>query len=163
MRLSRVICLLRGDDSDVDAVNTASSLLSGNNRSIHFVHVIEVARRYALDTAVQQEILHAENVLNNAHNQVSEQRGLSVHSAILQSRSIAPVLIREALDFGAQAIVAACVTSAVFAEREIDEDSQYLMAYAPCAVVLVRKSIAEPTRARDTESARRLNARANAR
>ena len=137
MRYSRVMCLVRGDASDVSVVETAVSLSSGNNRSIRFVHVIVVDRRYALDTPSPSEYSRAESILLDAEHASglrSEARG-----SILQARSIGPVLVREALDFEAEAIVLSAKIFNTLSSKKIDQDSEYLLVNAPCAVVLVRE------------------------
>ena len=139
MTYSRVMCLVRGDETDEDVVRTAVSQLTGNQRSIRFVYVIVVDRRQAIDDPDQRVHRDAERVLRNAE-QMAGIRGES-RGVILQSRSIAPVLIREALDYGAEAIVAGVSVLTSFGSKMIDPDSEYLLANAPCAVVLHRTSV----------------------
>ena len=137
MKYSRVMCLVRGNESDKEAIDVAVSLLSGSNRSLQLVYVIVVDRRYALDAPNPGRYSEGERVLRDAEF-MSGLRG-DVRGSILQSRSIGPVLIREALDFGAEAIVAAVEIFTTFNAKRIDADTEYLMTNAPCAVVLVRE------------------------
>ena len=139
MTYSRVMCLIRGDETDEGAISTAVGQLTGNNRSIRFVYVIVVDRRQAIDDPDPQVHRHAERVLRSAE-EVAGVRG-ETRGVILQSRSIAPVLIREALDYGAEAIVAGVRVLTSFGAKMIDPDSEYLLANAPCAVVLHRTSV----------------------
>ena len=138
MKYSSVMCLVRGDDSDGEAIDTAISLLSGNNRSLQFVYVIVVDRRFALDAPNPARYREGERVLRDAELATGLRGG--VRGSILQSRSIGPVLVREALDYGAEAIVASVKVLATLNARILDSDAEYLMANAPCAVVLVRES-----------------------
>ncbi len=141
MKYSRVMCLVRGGDSDKEAIDVAVSLLSSNNRSLQLVYVIVVDRRYALDSPNPGRYNEGERVLRDAEFMTGLRSG--VRGSILQSRSIGPVLIREALDFGAEVIVAASsVKIGIFTTsnaKGIDADTEYLMTNAPCAVVLVRE------------------------
>ncbi len=139
MTYSRVMCLVRGDETDAEVIDTAVSQLSGNNRSIRFVYVIVVNRRQAIDDPDPQVHRHAESVLRNAE-QAAGIRG-EPRGVILQSRSIAPVLIREALDYGAEVIVAGVRMLTSFGTKMIDPDSDYLLENAPCAVVLHRPNV----------------------
>ena len=138
MKYSRVMCLVRGDDSDEEAIDTAVSLLSGNHRSLQFVHVIVVDRRFALDAPDPARYREGERVLRDAESATGLRGG--VRGSILQSRSIGPVLVREALDYGAEVIVAIAKVLATLNAKTIDSDAEYLMANAPCAVVLVREA-----------------------
>lgn len=138
MSYSRIMCLVRGDETDPAVVNTAVDLLSGNNRNLRFVHVIVVGHRYALDSANPSRYARAETILRDAEH-MSGLRS-DVRGAILQSRAIGPVLVREALDFGAEAIVVAAKITNKINSRHLDADSEHLIAYAPCAVVLVREA-----------------------
>lgn len=139
MKYSNVMCLVRGDETDPGTIGTAVDLMEGNNRSIRFVYVIEVDRRFALDEPNASTYSHAERALRRAE-QMSGQRPIA-RGSILQSRSIGPVLVREALDFGADVIVAAVKVASMPNGKSIDDDSDYLMANAPCAVVLVREAV----------------------
>ena len=136
MKYSRVMCLVRGDETDPDTIETAVSLMGGNRRNIRFVYVIVVNRRFSLDAPDSVAYREAERVLREAE-QMSGQR-VSARGSILQSRSIGPVLVREALDNGSDVIVAAAKMVSTISGKSIDADSDYLMANAPCAVVLVR-------------------------
>ena len=141
MSYSRIICLVRGDSTDAEVVDTAVSLSSGNNRSVRFVHVIVVDRRFALDAARQSRYEEGERVLRDAEHASGLRNEVS--GSILQARSIGPVLIREALDFDAEAIVISAKIISNINTKQIDADSQYLMTNAPCAVILVRDPVAE--------------------
>lgn len=138
MSYSRIICLVRGDDSDKRSIDTAVSLLSGNNRSLQLVYVIVVDRRFALDAPDSAQFRKGESVLRDAEFATELRSG--VRGSILQSRSIGPVLIREALDNDVEAIVASAKIVSTLNTKAIDSDAQYLMANAPCAVVLVREA-----------------------
>ena len=139
MKYPRVMCLVRGDETDSAAISTAIGLASGNNRSIRFVYVILVDRRFALDSPEPDAYVEAERVLRQAEH-MSGHRTLTGGS-ILQSRSAGPVLVREALDYSSDVIVAAVKIIATPSSKAIDEVSEYLMANAPCAVVLVRDAL----------------------
>ena len=138
MRYSKVMCLVRGDETDTEVVETAVSHLAGNNRSVRFVYVILVDRRRAIDDPDVDEFQYAEQALRDAER-FSGLRG-DARGVILQARSIAPVLIREALDYGADAIVAGVKIASSMGQAEIDPDADHLLTNAPCAVVLVRPS-----------------------
>ncbi len=138
MSYSRIVCLVRGDDTDLEVVETAVRLSPRNNRNIRFVHVIVVGHRYSLDATDPESYARAERVLQDAER-ASGLRG-EVQGAILQSRSIGPVLVREALDFGAEAIVLSAKVISRIDSRDLDSDSEYLIVHAPCAVILVREA-----------------------
>ena len=138
MSYSRIICLVRGDDTDSDVVETAVDLSSGNSRSVRFVHVIVVDYRHPLDLTDSARYAQAERILRDAEN-ISGLRN-EARGAILQARSIGPILVREALDFGAEAIVLSAKIISMIDSKNLDPDSEYLMTSAPCAVVLVRQA-----------------------
>lgn len=137
MKCSRVMCLVRGDDSDREAIDMAVSLLSGNNRSLQLVYIVVVDRRFALDAPDPAQYREGERALLDAEFATGLRGG--VRGSILQSRSIGPVLVREALDHAAEVIVASVKILSTLNTRAIDADAEYLMTNAPCAVVLVRE------------------------
>ena len=102
------------------------------------MYVIVVDRRFALDAPNPARYRDGERVLRDAELATGLRGG--VRGSILQSRSIGPVLVREALDYGAEATVASVKVLATLNAKTIDSDAEYLMANAPCAVVLVRES-----------------------
>ena len=139
MKYSRVMCLVRGDDSDKEAIDTAVSLLSGSNRSLQLVYVIVVDRRFALDAPDPAQYRKGERVLMDAEFATGLRGG--VRGSILQSRSIGPVLVREALDHAAEVIVASVKVLSTLNAKAIDSDAEYIMTNAPCTVVLVREPV----------------------
>ena len=137
MNYSRVMCLVRGDDSDKAAIDMAVSLLSGNNRNLQLVYVVVVDRRFALDAPDPAQYRTGEQVLLDAEFATGLRGG--VQGSILQSRSIGPVLVREALDHAAEVIVASVKIPSTLNARTIDSDAEYIITNAPCTVVLVRE------------------------
>jgi nucleotide-binding universal stress UspA family protein len=135
------MCLVRGDETDEDTIETAVSLMAGNNRYIRFVYVIVVERRFALDAPNSAKYREAERVLQEAE-QMSGQR-VSTRGSILKSRAIGPVLVREALDNGSDVIVASAKVIVTVSGKSMDDTSDYLIANAPCAVVLVRGAVSD--------------------
>ncbi len=138
MSYSRIICLVKGDETDASVVNAAVEMLSNGNRSLRFVHVIVVGHRFALDASNSAGYGNAERILRDAEH-IAGLRS-DVRGAILQARSVGPVLVREALDFGAEAIVMAAKITSTINSKHLDSDSEYLIANAPCAVILVRQA-----------------------
>ena len=141
MKCSRVMCLVRGDDGDDEAIDTAVSLLSGGNRHLQLVYVIVVDRRFSLEAPDTAQIRRGEQVLRDAEFATGMRSG--VRGSMLQSRAIGPVVVREALDFQAEVIVASANILATISKKSIDKDAEYIMTNAPCAVVLVRKPTSE--------------------
>lgn len=141
MSYSRVMCLVRGDDSDPEVIATAVNLSNGNHRRIHFVYVIVVDRRYALDSPNLANYAEGERVLLRAE-QASGLRN-ETRGSILQARSIGQVLVREALDFGAEALVLSARIVSTMNSKKVDPDSEYLLVNAPCALILVRDALEE--------------------
>ncbi len=141
MSYARVMCLVRGDDSDPEVIATAVALSNGSHRSIRFVYVIVVDRRFELASPNLAKYAEGERILLNAE-QSSGLRNETLGS-ILQARSIGQVLVREAMDFDAEVVVLSAKIISTMNSKRIDSDSEYLIANAPCTVILVRDAIEE--------------------
>ena len=142
MTYERVICVVKGDESDDQAIETAVRMSSGNNRNrVHFVHVILVDHRNPLDWVDQARYDAAEELLRSVERRAGI--GDNTRGVILQARAIAPIVVREAIDFNADAIVAVAEIVETLYARQLDDDAAHLVAHAPCAVIIIRDPLHE--------------------
>lgn len=150
MRYSRILCIVRGNDSDKFAVEAAVDMLTPRRRRLNLVYVISVPRSIAIDAHLPDEIQRAEDALADAE----EMTGINpedVSTVILQGRSIGPIILREVFDRRISAIVTAVDPVHRLGGYDIGPDTLYLLEKSPSSVIVVRK----PTEAwiDDTEAA----------
>ncbi len=139
MKFERVLGLVRGEDADAAVIDTAVSMLDGGTRGLHLVNVIVVDRIFPLDVADRARYEQAERSLRNAEQSAGIRT--SSRGTILQSRSMGAVLVREAAEKEVEAIVATAHITQQNGVDRLDEDSDYLLTHAPCAVILLRMPV----------------------
>ncbi len=140
MKVRRVLCVVKGDDTDAVAVDTAVDLLAGGQHRLHIAYVILVGRRLPLDANLPEEVARAERVLTQAEEQSGLGRDV-VQGEILQGRSIGPAIVSEAFEKNVGAVVTSVKMKVSFGTRSLDKDAEYLIANTPCALVLVREPL----------------------
>ena len=140
MKYSRILCIIRGDDSDQQTVETAVDLLTTRRRRLYLVYVISVPRTSAIDAHLPDEIRRAENGLSNAQN-FARINPEDISSVILQGRTLGPIILREVFDRRISAVVTAIDPIHDLREYDIGDDTLYLMEKSPSAVIAIRSPI----------------------
>lgn len=138
MRFSRILCIVRGTDSDRHAVEAAVDMLTPRRRRLNLVYVITVPRTVAIDAHLPEEIQRAEDALANAE----EMTGINpedVSTVILQGRSLGPIILREVFDRRISAIVTAIEPVHRLGGYDIGPDTLYLLEKSPSSVIVVRR------------------------
>ena len=140
MKYSRILCIIRGDDSDQQTVETAVDLLTTRRRRLYLVYVISVPRTSAIDAHLPDEIRRAENGLSNAQS-FARINPEDISSVILQGRTLGPIILREVFDRRISAVVTAIDPIHDLREYDIGADTLYLMEKSPSAVIAIRSPI----------------------
>ncbi len=140
MRTGRVLCVVKGDDTDSVALDTAVDLLAGGQRRLYITYVILVDRQLPLDANMPEEIARAEEVLSEAESYSGLGRD-EVQGEILQGRSLGPAIVNESFEKNVGAVVTSVKMKSVLGARTLDRDADYLIANTPCALVLVREPL----------------------
>ena len=137
MRFPRILCIVRGNESDQHAVETAVRLLTARRRRLNLVYVINVPRTSAIDAHLPDEIERAENALANAEG-FAGINPEDVSTVILQGRSLGPIILREIFDRRISAVVTAIDPIHNLGEYDIGNDTLYLLEKSPSAIFLLR-------------------------
>lgn len=153
-----MLCVVRGDDTDADAVNTAVDLLGGNPRMLFLTYVIVIDRRLPLDTTLTDEITRAERALINAEGMSGLSRD-EMQGEILQGRSIGPTIVQEAFEKNVGVVIASVKLKRVLGLYRMDLDTEYLIANVPCAFALVREPLDEGDESNSTIAKRTVTFR----
>lgn len=140
MRAQRILCVVKGDETDAVAVDTAVDLLEGSQRRLFIAYVILVDRRMALDANLPAEVAKAERILRAAETMSGLSRD-EVQGEILQGRSLGPSIVSESFERNVSAVVASFRMRSEFGKPELDADAEYLIKHTPCALVLVREPL----------------------
>ena len=138
MRFSRILCIVRGDDSDRHAVEAAVAMLTPRRRRLNLVYIIGVPRTHAIGDHLPDEIRRAEDALTQAES-ITGINPEDVTSVILQGRSFGPIVLREVFDRRISAVVLAVDPVHRLGDYDIGADTLYLMEKSPSAVFVVRK------------------------
>ncbi len=140
MPFQRVLCVLKGEESDRDAIEIAVSVLQGSQKLLYIVYVILVDRRFPLDGNMPDEVRRAEGILANAEK-MSGLEQQEIKGGILQGRSLSHTIVQEIFDKRIGAVVLAARMEDAFGDLSLDRDCEHLLANLPITLILIRKSL----------------------
>lgn len=140
MKYPRILCIIRGDDSDRQTVEAAVDMLTTRRRRLNLVYVISVPRTSAIDAHLPDEIKRAENALDKAED-YARINPEDVSTVILQGRTLGPIILREIFDRRISAVVTAIEPVHDLRGYDIGADTLYLLEKSPSAVITIRRSI----------------------
>ena len=137
VRLSSALVPVTGAPLDSDMVRLACELLESRRSVLHILYVIEVPRHTPVVAVVTDGIRDGERALEAMEEVASRYNG-SVEAEIIQARRAGPAIVEEAMERGAQAIVAGVSVSNVYGRYSFDARVSYILRHAPCRVILAR-------------------------
>ncbi len=129
-----------GAKSDEEVVFLACELLEPGRSRIHIIYTVEVARDLPIDAAVVEESRRGEDILARMES-VAKGYGCNPEAQIVQARSVAAALVREAADKSVDAIVMGTSQTRLYGEFSLDDTVLYVLRHAHCRVILFRDSI----------------------
>ena len=124
-----------------DAVRLACRLARRQRVEVLLVTVVEVGRSLPLSTILESDIARAEAVLEQAV-EVARAEDVSARTAVLQAREVGPVLVDEAARRQADLLVLAVGDCRRLGTFAMGETASYVLANAPCPVILLRGPLA---------------------
>lgn len=138
MKFSKILCLVRGNDTDDPVVETAVNLLLPRRRMLYLVYVIRAPRTQRIDEYLEEDVTRAEAALNRAQS-IAETNSEDVHTVIIQGRSAGAIILREVVERRISAVVLSVDPASDLGGFNLDLDVQYLLEKSPSAVITVRK------------------------
>ncbi len=140
MDFNRILVPVVGTEADDEAIRLACRLAKRGKGKIWAVYVITVKRALPLNTEIEPEIKHAEQVLDRAQR-VAEEQDYKIETDLLQSRDAAPTIVDEAVERGADLIVMGVRYKMHFGQFSLGEVVPYVLKNAPCRVILYHQYI----------------------
>ncbi len=140
MQFNKVLVLVTGSSADVTAVEHAASLIREVRGRLIVLYVIKVDRSLPLDTELPEEVKQAEQVLDRAELTANLQR--NVEAEMLQARDIGSAVVHEAAVRDVDAVVISTEYPLTNGRFSLGTDIPYVLEFAACNVVLVRKALA---------------------
>lgn len=141
----RVVIALNGGSSDARIVRLVTALANakGGNVELIAVHVVEIDWTLPLDADVAGQSEEAQRVLDQAES-VAEAVKARLEPVLLQARDVGAALVDEAVERGADLLVAGLPYRKRFGgDFAIGRTIPYVLKNAPCAVWVVREPIPE--------------------
>ncbi len=125
---------------DEEVVRLGCELLESSQGTLHILYVIEVAREYPLDAAMDSVYISGEKALAKMEEIASGYKCVS-RAEIVQVRKTGAAIVREAALKQVDVIVMGSSYKEVYGVYSMDEHIAYTLKYAPCRVIVSREPL----------------------
>ena len=142
---TRAVIALNGGSSDAKIVKLVTALAHAKGADVELiaVHVVEIDWTLPLDADVAGQSEEAQRVLDVAES-AAEAAKARLEPVLLQARDVGAALVDEAVERGADLLVAGLPYRKRFGgDFAIGRTIPYILKNAPCAVWVVREPIPE--------------------
>ncbi len=140
MEFHKILVPVSGTEADGEAMRIACRLAKKNKAKIWAVYVIAVKRSLPLDAEIESEIRKAEEILDHVES-VAEEQDFEVETDLLQAREVAPSIVDEAVERGADLILMGVTYKKRFGQFSLGNVVPYVLKNAPCHVILYHQPI----------------------
>ncbi len=143
----KVLVVVNGTASDDRVVNQASRLISPRKGRLFLLYVIRVERSLPIDAEINEAIQQAERTLKHCE-EIVKTFSHNCTAQMLQARDIGTAVVQEGATQEVEAIVLGSLYTSEFGKFRLSADIEYVLANAPCEVILWRGSVSddEPTK-----------------
>ena len=132
---------VKGDKAGEGALRLACTLAKEPKAKVYVTHVIEVSLEFPLDAEVDSSA--GEDVLNRV-DAVVEEEDCGAATGFIQARHAGPAIVQDAAEKGAELIIMGIAYHRRFGSFTFGKTSSYVLAHAPCPVILWKEHIEEP-------------------
>jgi len=136
----KILVPVSGTEADGEAMRLACRLAKKNKAKIWAVYIIAVKRSLPLDAEIESEIRKAEEILDHVES-VAEEQDFEVETDLLQAREVAPSIVDEAVERGADLILMGVTYKKRFGQFSLGNVVPYVLKNAPCHVILYHQPI----------------------
>ena len=140
MEFHKILVPVSGTEADGEAMRLACRLAKKNKARIWAVYIIAVKRSLPLDAEIESEIRKAEEILDHVES-VAEEQDFEVETDLLQAREVAPSIVDEAVERGADLILMGVTYKKRFGQFSLGNVVPYVLKNAPCHVILYHQPI----------------------
>lgn len=135
---------LDGSEAAYGALSAACEIARKTKASVAAVYVIEVPRSLPLDADLVAEGQRGEEILERAES-LAAAHDVRLDGDLLQARQAGHVVIDEAAERGADAIVIGLAYHRPYGRFELGSFAEYVLEHAPGFVWLIRSPIPDET------------------
>lgn len=135
MEFHKILVPVSGTEADGEAMRLACRLAKKNKARIWAVYIIAVKRSLPLDAEIESEIRKAEEILDHVES-VAEEQDFEVETDLLQAREVAPSIVDEAVERGADLILMGVTYKKRFGQFSLGNVVPYVLKNSPCPVIL---------------------------
>jgi nucleotide-binding universal stress UspA family protein len=134
-----------GSDASNGALVAACEIARKTKATVSAVYIIEVPRSLPLDADLVTECQRGEEILERAE-EIAASHNVRLDGDLLQARQAGHVIIDEAMERGADAIVIGLAYHRPYGRFELGRLAEYVLEHAPGLVWLIRYPMpAEPS------------------
>jgi nucleotide-binding universal stress UspA family protein len=142
LRARSFLVPLDGSDAAYGALAAACETARKTKASVSAVYVIEVPRSLPLDADLVAEGQRGEEILERAET-LAASHDVRIEGDLLQARLSGHVIIDEAVERGADAIVIGLAYHRPYGRFELGSLAEYVLEHAPGFVWLIRYPVSE--------------------
>jgi nucleotide-binding universal stress UspA family protein len=136
----RILVPINGNPTDDEMVALACGVSKRTKAEVHVVYIIEVKRTMPLDADLPPEAERGEMALEQAEK-IAESWEVKLQADLLQARDVAPTIVDEARERGADLILLGITYKKRFGEFDLGQTTPYVLKHAPCRVWICRQAI----------------------
>ena len=130
-----ILVPVSSNDTGEQAIRLACGLAKKGKSKICAVYVVTVSRALPVEAEIQSEIEKGEDILDYAEG-VGEEQGWEIETDVLQAREVAPAIVDEAAERGADLILMGTTPKTRFGRFTVGNVVPYVLKNAPCRVIL---------------------------
>jgi nucleotide-binding universal stress UspA family protein len=138
----RIMVPVNGSSTDEEAVRLACRFALRNRARVYAVSVLVVKRSLPLDAVQEADIERVERILDGAE-QVGRELDVKVETELLQAREVGPAIVDEIRSWRADLLVMGVPYRERFGEFHIGKTGPFVIANAPCRVIIFREPLVE--------------------
>jgi nucleotide-binding universal stress UspA family protein len=134
----RVLVTINGASTDDEAVRMACRIARRQKGRLYAMTVLEIKRSLALGTVQDEEMVHAEALLEQADS-IAAEMDIEAETEILQAREAGPAIVDEVTQWGADLIVMGMPFRERYGEFHMGKTVPFILRHAPCRALLFRE------------------------
>jgi nucleotide-binding universal stress UspA family protein len=138
----RILVPVNGSSTDEEAVRLACRFALRSRAKVYAVSILVVKRSLPLDAVPEADMERAERILDAAER-VGRDLDVKVETELLQAREVGPAIVDEIRAWRADLLIMGMPYRERFGEFHVGKTGPYVMANAPCQVLIFREALRE--------------------
>ena len=140
MHIERLLIPVRGNHSDKQAMELASTIIAPGIGRVYALYVIEVPRQFPVDADLSEETFIGEKALNEIE-EFFQKLKIPVTAEFLQARDLGPAVLKEVEERKIELVLLSTRYEAKHGAFNLGSEIPYLLENTPCPIWVLRDAI----------------------